>query len=169
MPVSGPEWSDLFSQERLLEDLAACLNSANFAKRQFRDIARIAGLIMPGFPGAAKPMRHVQASSEMFFKVFEDFDPQNMLLDQARREVLDMQLEIVRLRSAMEHAAGQEVIAITPKHLTPMSFPIWAEHLRATTLSSEKWSDMVQKMVVELERDADGEGKRERKAARAGG
>lgn len=168
MPVAGEGWCELFSQDLLLEDLAACLNSANFARRQFRDIARVAGLIIPGFPGAQKPMRHVQASSEMFFKVFEDFDPSNLLLDQARREVLDMQLEIVRLRSAMDHAAGQEVLPITPRHLTPMSFPIWAEHLRATTLSSEKWSDMVQKMVVELEQSADTERKPERKVARAG-
>ncbi len=168
MPVAGEGWRDLFSQDLLLEDLAACLNSANFARRQFRDIARVAGLIIPGFPGAQRPMRHVQASSEMFFKVFEDFDPDNLLLDQARREVLDMQLEVVRLRSAMQHAAGQEVLAITPLHLTPMSFPIWAEHLRATTLSSEKWSDMVQKMVVDLERSADTEKKPERKVVRAG-
>lgn len=154
MPVSGGDWGRLFSLDGLLDDLAACLNSSNLARRQFRDIARIAGLIMPGFPGANKPMRHVQASSEMFFTVFEDFDPGNLLLDQARREVLDAQLEIVRLRAAMTHAASQEMVTIEPRHLTPMSFPIWAEHLRATTLSSEKWLHMVQKMVVSLEHSA---------------
>src|SRR5581483_8255329 len=119
----------LLSTDHLLDDLAACLNMSNLARRQFRDIARIAGLIIPGFPGAKKPARHLQASSEMFFDVFEEFDPDNMLLDQARREVLQNQLEIVRLREALERAAVQRMVLLRPATLTPLSFPIWAEHL----------------------------------------
>jgi ATP-dependent Lhr-like helicase len=153
MRFSEEEWRELLRPEGLLEDLAACINSSNLARRQFRDIARIAGLIMPGFPGASRPMRHVQASSQMFFDVFEQFDPGNLLLDQARREVLDNQLEIVRLRRALEEAWTKRMVILEMDRLSPMGFPIWAEQLRATTLSSEKWSDMVKKMVVLLEEE----------------
>jgi ATP-dependent Lhr-like helicase len=158
--LEAEEWRKLLATEGLVDDLVACLNASNLARRQFRDIARIAGLIMPGFPGAHKPMRHVQASSEMFFQVFEEFDPGNLLLDQARREVLNNQFEVVRLRRAMEAAVSMTMRLVRPITLTPLSFPIWAEDLRATTLSSERWADMVRKMVVVLE-DAAGGSERE--------
>jgi ATP-dependent Lhr-like helicase len=58
------------------------------ARRQFREIARVAGLIFQGYPGQHKAARHLQASSELFFDVFSEYDPENLLLTQARREVL---------------------------------------------------------------------------------
>lgn len=154
------EWRELFSTEGLLDDLLACLNASNLARRQFRDIARVAGLVVPGFPGMKKPMRHLQASSEMFFDVFEEFDPDNLLLDQARREVLNSQLEFARLRGAMERSREQEIVLIRPVggRLTPLAFPIWAENLRATTLSSEKWGEMVRTMSLRLDVATEGSG-----------
>src|SRR5690606_27873933 len=81
-------WRNLLSGDRLLEDMLACLNSSELARRQFRDIARVAGLISQGFPGQATSARHLQASSELFYDVLTQFDPENLLLHQARREVL---------------------------------------------------------------------------------
>lgn len=152
--LSEADWRNLLSPESLLEDLGACMNSSNLARRQFRDIARIAGLIVPGFPGSPKPTRQVQASSQMFFDVFEQFDPENLLLEQARREVLEGQLEIVRLRAAIERMRQQRLICVSLPRLSPLSFPVWAENLRASTLSSEKWGDMVRKMLVRLEEES---------------
>lgn len=148
------QWQALFSADGLVEDLLACVNASTMSRRQFRDIARISGLVLQGFPGAAKPARHLQASSEMFFDVFEEFDPDNMLLEQARREVLESQLELGRLRMAMQRLSAQRLVQRSPAQLTPLAFPIWAEHLRATTLSSESWSDMVAKMALRLEESA---------------
>jgi len=156
----------LLSEENLLEDLLACLNATQMARRQFRDIARIAGLIIPGYPGAARPMRYVQASSEMFFEVFEQFDPGNLLLDQARREVLESQLEVQRLRATMQRLAGMRILLKRLDRLTPLSFPLWAEQLREVHASSERWSDKIAKMVVRLEEAADRESRPRQKRAR---
>jgi ATP-dependent Lhr-like helicase len=155
-------WRELLSPDQLLEDLMACLNSSVLARRQFRDIARVAGLVVNGYPRRSgggekgggrggRPMRHLQASSEMFFDVLEQFDRGNLLLDQARREVLGSQLEVERVRSALERASRSSLRIITLDRLTPLAFPIWAETLRSTQTSSEKWSDLVQKMVARLE------------------
>jgi ATP-dependent Lhr-like helicase len=151
------EWRALLSTDRLLEDLLACLNTTELARRQFRDIARVAGLIMPGFPGQKKSARQLQASSEMFFDVLSEFDPENLLLNQARREVLEAQLEVGRLRSALDRAAARPMSIVTLDRLTPLAFPIWAEHLRAVQLSSEKWSEMVARMAMQLDEAAGGE------------
>ena len=88
-PVDEATLEALLSPAGLFEDLRESLNLGELARRQFREIARIAGLLMPTHPGAQRSMRQLQASSQLFFDVFREFDPENLLLDQARREVLD--------------------------------------------------------------------------------
>jgi ATP-dependent Lhr-like helicase len=147
-----PAWRGLLSTDDLLPDLLACLRTSPLARRHFRSIARIAGLIHPGYPGEAKRTRHLQASSELFFDVFEEFDPANLLLDQAKRETLDQQLEIARVRTALERITSMEIVERSPERLTPLAFPLWAESLRAQQISSESWAQRVRKMAESVER-----------------
>ncbi|MGL5097996.1 MAG: DNA ligase-associated DEXH box helicase, partial [Planctomycetia bacterium] len=147
-------WRDLFALEGLADDLAACLNMGEMAKRQFRDVARIAGLVTPGFPGKSKTSRQAQASSELFFDVFRDFDPGSLLLDQARREVLEQQLDYHRLRAALERMSRQKVRYVRPARLTPLAFPLWAGRLQGQ-ISNEDLHDRIDRMVVQLEAAAD--------------
>ncbi len=157
--LSEDDWRGLLSTAGLLEDLFACLDSTQLARRQFREVARVAGLILPGFPGERKAAKHVQASSDLFFDVFNDFDPSNLLLDQARREVLERQLEVDRLRRTLERLSGLPLVITRPARLTPLAFPMWAESLRDQTLSSEGWSERLSRMVLSLEEAAErGEG-----------
>lgn len=148
------EWRQVFSTEELVHDLLDCLNTTALARRQFRDIARVAGLIFPGFPGAGKTVRQLQASSELFFEVFTQYDPGNLLLDQARREVLDRELEVVRLRETLQRIRSSRIVIVHTEQLTPLSFPLWAESIRTQHISTESWFDRVQRMMVELEHEA---------------
>jgi ATP-dependent Lhr-like helicase len=152
--VDEPGWRAVLSSENLVEDLLESMNATQLARRHFREIARIAGLTHQGYPGAVRSVRHLQASSEMFFDVFEQFDPGNMLLTQAKREVLEGQLEFQRIRGTLVTLSSMKIVIVAPGELTPMSFPLWAESLRATTVSSETWEQRVRKMVVKLEGEA---------------
>src|SRR5690606_15492686 len=58
---------ELFSTDDLLPDVLASLNAGELARRRFREIARIAGLVFSGYPGAPKSARQLQASSALFF------------------------------------------------------------------------------------------------------
>lgn len=148
--ISEAEWRSLMSPENLMNDLMNCLNSTELTKRQFREVARVAGLIFQGYPGAQKQARHLQASSSLFFDVFQKYDPNNLLLSQARKEVLDQQLEINRLEKKLTEIQSQRMVIKYPEKLTPFSFPLWAEALRAQ-VTSEKWSDRIRRMADELE------------------
>ncbi|MBX3359346.1 MAG: ligase-associated DNA damage response DEXH box helicase [Phycisphaeraceae bacterium] len=148
------QWRDILTTDGMLDDLLACLNSTELARRQFREIARIAGLVNQGMPGSPRPSRQLQASSEMFFEVLSEFDPANLLLDQARREVLESQLEIRRLCETLERIARQRLVIVHPRDLTPFSFPLWAESLRATHVTSESWTARIAKMALRLEEQA---------------
>ena len=82
LELTENNWRELLSPDRLLEDLFDCLNSTELVRRQFREVARVAGLVFQGYPGATKSARQVQASSSLFFEVFNKYDPENLLLSQ---------------------------------------------------------------------------------------
>lgn len=144
----------LFSPHGLAEDIPASLNSVEMARRQFREIARIAGLVFQGFPGSAKTAKQLQASSGLFYDVFRRFDPGNMLLLQANREVLDRQLEQSRLAATLRRLDGAKVLIAEPPRPTPLAFPILVDRLRET-MTSENVSDRIKKMSLKLEQEAD--------------
>lgn len=145
-------WQGLLRREGLVDDLVESVNTVEFARRQFRVIARIAGLTQQGFPGQRVRTRQLQASSDMFYDVFSEFDPGNMLIHQAQREVLDEQLELSRLDRALERAAGLSLRIIATDTLSPLAFPLYAERLRATTVTSESWEDRVRKLADQMDR-----------------
>lgn len=144
------QWRKILSPANLVEDLLACMNSTELAKRQFREIARIAGLIFQGFPGRAKSVRQLQASSGLFYDVFSRYDPENLLLQQSRREVLERQLEVSRMTETLEKIAPMRLSILQIKRLSPLSFPLWASFVQAN-VTTEKWTDRIQRMAIQLE------------------
>jgi len=153
-PLRGALDEGLFTTNRLADDIAHCLNSVEMGKRQFREIARIAGLVFSGFPGAQKSARQLQASTGLLYDVFSNYDPANLLLDQARREVLERQLEHARLVETLRALERARVVHRNCERFTPLAFPLMVDRLRER-LTSEKLSDRIQRMQQVLERAAE--------------
>jgi ATP-dependent Lhr-like helicase len=144
----------LLSPEGLLDDMLASLNAAELSRRQFREIARVAGLVFQGYPGQPKSARQVQATSGLLYDVFARWDAGNPLLAQAEREVLERELEYSRLAVAMRRLEGATVVLRRPHRPTPFAFPLMVARLREK-LSSEKLADRVRRMQLEFDRAAD--------------
>jgi ATP-dependent Lhr-like helicase len=157
LPMDEPAWREALSPENLAEDVLACINTGELAKRHFREIARIAGLLIPTRPGAPRSVRQIQASSSLFYDVFKEFDPQNLLLDQARREVLERQLEFARMRRALERAQREQIVTITTERLSTLAFPLWAERIGSQRLRMERPHDRIERLARQLEEAADKE------------
>lgn len=132
------------------EELFAAVNAAELARRRFREIARVAGLIFQGHPGERRSLRALQASAAMFHDVFAAHDPGNRLLAQARSEVLEHELEAPRLRDVLDSLATRTLEVVEIKRPTPFALPLMVERLRET-LSNEKLTDRVARLVEELE------------------
>jgi ATP-dependent helicase Lhr and Lhr-like helicase len=147
IPIQDAIDTNIFSTDHLLDDIYASINSVEMGRRKFRDIAQISGLIFNGYPGKNKKQSHIQASSQLFFDVFNDYDPANLLFRQSFDEVTDFQLEEQRLREALTRINQQEIVVTNPKKYTPLSFPIIVDRTRET-LTSEKFSDRIKKMSV---------------------
>ncbi|OZI34395.1 DNA ligase-associated DEXH box helicase [Bordetella genomosp. 10] len=156
------DWPALFAEAApglleegdLLEDVLASLNAAELAQRRFREIARVSGLVFQGFPGAHKSARQLQASSSLFYQVFREYDPRNLLLTQAEREVLAQELELRRLRQVLARMRSSRLQWQPLARATPLSFPLMVERLREK-LSTEKLAERVARMLADLEKAAD--------------
>lgn len=146
IPVDDSNVNQLFSADNLLQDIQRSVNNTEMAMRCFRDIAVIGGLIAQGMPGEQKKARHLQASASLLFKVFSEFDPENILLRQAYQEVLDKQMEEQRLRAAIRRIQKGKIVLTWPRQYTPLSFPIIADGLNRNNLSSEQMAERIRRM-----------------------
>lgn len=151
IPIDEALAKGLLSPNNLLEDIEASLDASELARRQFREIARISGLVANRFPGGDKSMRQVQASASLIYNVLENYDPENMLLVQAKQEVLRRQLEYRRLHETLERLDAGETHLIKIHRGSPFSFPLLADRFRQT-ISTETFEDRIQKMVRQLEK-----------------
>lgn len=144
---------DLFSTAHLVDDIYQSVNATEMAKRKFREISAIAGLMFQGYPGKYMKTKQLQASSSLLFTVMSKYENNNLLVNQAYQEVLTYQLEEVRMREALARIANQKIIVKKTMKPTPLSFPIMVDRLREQ-LTSEKLEDRIQKMIKQYS-DAD--------------
>jgi len=152
IPLKEALDENLFSTRSLAEDIQASLNSVEMAKRRFRDIAKISGLLFTGYPGREKRERHLQSSSSLLFDVFKEYDPDNLLFQQTYDELLYFQLEENRLRQTLERIQKQNIKIVEPGKFSPFAFPIVVDRLREK-LTSEKLADRINKMKLQLQKD----------------
>lgn len=136
--------------ENLLTDIQASINSTEMARRKFRDIAAIAGLIFKGLPGKKVKEKHLQSSSQLFFNVFHEYESHNLLLLQAFEEVMDFQLEEARLRLALDRIAHQKIVITEPEKPTPFAFPIMVDRTREK-VTSERLEVRIKKMQISFD------------------
>lgn len=143
----------VLSTDALLEDVLDSLNAGEMALRRFREIAQISGLVFGGYPAAQKSTRQIQASSGLFYEVFRRHDADNLLLGQAREEVLRKELEIERLHRQLIKMNGLRLDLHALRRPGPLAFALLVEGMRET-LSTEKLADRIARMVADLEKAA---------------
>jgi ATP-dependent Lhr-like helicase len=149
IPVEEALGDGLLDTHLLEQDVIRGVNSAELARRRFREIASISGLVFKGYPGKAIRDRHLQSSAALLFNVFEEYDPQNILLRQSYEEVIEYQLEMPRLRKALLRMSNQKIHVIRPERPTPFAFPIMVDRLREK-MSSETLESRVAKLTIDF-------------------
>jgi ATP-dependent Lhr-like helicase len=147
VPLQQALQNKLFSIDNLLDDIQQSLNANEMARRRFRDIAHIGGLLFTGYPGQPVKNRHLQANSSLLFDVFSEYEPNNLLVRQAYNEALAFQLEEFRLRAALQRIAKQTIIIKHTTKPTPFAFPILVDSLGREKLTTETLEERVAKMA----------------------
>lgn len=142
------------SRDALAGEILESLNASEMARRRFRDIARIAGLVVTSVPGGRRGARALQASSSLFYDVFRRHDPDNRLLRQAERELLEDELDVRRLHAALDdmNACAFELRRLS--RCSPLAFPLLVERLREK-LTNETLAMRIERMLSQLNAAAD--------------
>lgn len=151
IPLDEAEIRTLFSPAQLGEDIVSSINSTEMARRKFRDIACISGLVFQGFPGKYTANKHLQSSASLFFNVFTDYDPRNLLLRQAYEEAFYQQIEEPRLLAALQRIQQSSIILKRPESYTPLCFPIKVDSLREN-MSTEELGQRIERMTLEADK-----------------
>ena len=148
IPLTEENIHEILSKENLLRDVMASVNSTEMARRKFRDIAVISGMVIRNYPGQQKNNKNLQSSSGLIFNVLEDYDPENLLLKQAYSEVFYQQIDEARLVKSFERIHESEIIIKNSNTFTPLSFPIKVDSLRQS-LSSEDLKARILRMKMD--------------------
>jgi len=141
------EDTSFFSLDNLIDDIQHSLNANEMARRRFRDIAHIGGLVFTGYPGQQVKNKHLQASTSLLFEVFSEYEPDNLLIRQAYNEALAFQLEEFRLRAALQRIQTQNIILKVIERPTPFAFPIMVDSLGRERLTTETMEERIAKMA----------------------
>jgi ATP-dependent Lhr-like helicase len=144
---------DIFSLKNIDRDIMYCVNETEMARRRFREIASIAGLVFSGYPGKPASFKHIQANSSLLFQVFEQYDPENLLLTQARKESLNQQMEQEKFVQAMKKINGLKIVIQHPVQFTPFSFPMMVDRLSRSSISSEPIEEKVARILAQMTTD----------------
>ena len=154
IPMDDAIVYDVFSPDNLSEDINASINGTEMAKRKFRDIACISGLVFQGYPGKYLKNKQIQSSSSLFFDVFESYDSKNLLLRQAYDENFHYQLEEPRLLRALQRIQQSTIVLKSAERFTPFSFPIKVDSMRES-MSSEELEARIERMKAEVFKNLD--------------
>ena len=147
-PESVPQERD--ARAALLHEVLASLNATEMARRRFREIARVAGLIFQSHPGEQRSARQLQASSQLFFEVFRRYDAGNLLLRQADQEVLSQELDVAQLLATLTRMQAQQLMVQPLVRPGPLAFPLMVERFREQ-LSNEALADRIARMLGDME------------------
>lgn len=148
IPLTEENLKQILSKENLIQDVLSSINATEMARRKFRDIAVISGLVIQTYPGQQKNNKSLQASAGLIFNVLEDYDSQNILLKQAYTEVFNQQIDEARLVEAFNRIENSKIILKFANSFTPLSFPIKVDSLRQS-LSSEDLGERIKRMQAE--------------------
>ena len=142
---------DFFSTRNLYEEIKESLNISELTQRRFRGISQVAGLVFKGYPGSKKTANQVQISSSLIYEVFTKYEPDNLLLVQAEREVIEEQMEAPRLTAALKRMRSLELVWMTVKRPSPLGFPLLVERL-SSRLTNESLRDRIERLKQQWDR-----------------
>ncbi len=151
IPLNEENLEKILTRENLMTDVISSINSAEMARRKFRDIAVISGMVIQNYAGKQRSNKSLQSSAGLIFKVLEDYDPNHFLVRQAYTEVFNAQLQEQRLVEAFKRIEKSKIILKFANTFTPLSFPIKVDSLRQT-LSSEGLDSRIQRMIAQAKK-----------------
>ena len=136
LEICTDRWSSIVENDNIDQDLEQALNLSELVRRQFRVTARISGLTFEGYPGRQKSLRMLQTSAGLLYDVLYQYDPEHVLLRQAKDDVLRDEFDVERLSETLRVLEGQPIRVKQISQPSPLALPLVIDRL-SSRLSTE--------------------------------
>jgi len=132
MPLE--DWRLCFEREGAEEDLARALRGSELVKWQFRGVAQTGLMVARNYPGVERKRKQLNWSSEVLFRVLEQYEPDHPLLQEAYRQASHTFLDA---EGAYDFLANCDRLNWRLRELpvvSPFSFPIYASVIKESMM-----------------------------------
>jgi ATP-dependent helicase Lhr and Lhr-like helicase len=124
----------LLSPEDFARDLNESLSRSDLLKYHFRNAAQTGMMVYRNFFGEQKSVRKLQWSSEVIFNVLQQYEPDHVLLREARRDAVHTYIDIEGAQAYLESAARKPMRLHTVDRVPPLSFAMYATKIKEALL-----------------------------------
>ncbi|HMJ66059.1 MAG TPA: helicase, partial [Candidatus Binatia bacterium] len=124
----------LLSPERFSEDLQESLSRSDLLKYHFRNAAQTGMMVYRNYFGEQKSVRKLQWSSEVIFNVLQQYEPDHVLLREARRDAVHTYIDIEGAAAFVKSAVNKPIRLHTVDRVPPLSFAMYATKIKEALL-----------------------------------
>ena len=111
-------------------------------KYHFRNAAQTGLMVYRNFFDEQKPVRKLAWSAEVIFNVLQQYEPDHILLREARREALHTYVDAAGARAFLERQAGRPFRLRLVESIPPLSFAMYATKIKEALLVEDPYETM---------------------------
>ena len=139
-----PNVTDTLEKKAMVSRLEKWITQSQLAKRSFRNVATIAGLIEQQLPGKRKTIKQVTFSSDLIYDVLVKYEPKHILLQATKQDTLDYLVSSDRLETYLDNAKDT-ILHRETSTPTPLSIPLLTT-ANQENISGEALEELLRKL-----------------------
>ncbi len=125
---------ELLSPARFAEDLDESLSRSHLLKYHFRNAAQAGMMVYRNFFGEQKPLRKLQWSTEVIFNVLQQYEPDHVLMREAKRDAVHTYIDIEGAIAFLQTTAAKPMRIKQVHRVPPLSFALFATKIKEALL-----------------------------------
>jgi ATP-dependent Lhr-like helicase len=141
--------ASLFDQDMLGDDLEAWMAESSMLRRNFRNVAVIAGLTPRQQPGAAHSRRQVTVNTDLIYDVLRKHQPDHVLLRAARDDATSGLIDLGRLAGFLGRIRGR-IVHMALSRVSPLAVPVLLEIGRESVRGAATEDALLAELEAEL-------------------
>jgi ATP-dependent helicase Lhr and Lhr-like helicase len=131
---SSQELPALLAAENFARDLDESLSRSHLLKYHFRNAAQTGMMVYRNYFGEQKSVRKLQWSAEVIFNVLQQYEPDHVLLREARRDAVHTYIDIDGALAFLETAARKPMRIRPVNRVPPLSFALFVTKIKEALL-----------------------------------
>ncbi|HEY6228157.1 MAG TPA: DEAD/DEAH box helicase [Verrucomicrobiae bacterium] len=132
--ISEADLAALLSPQNFAEDLNESLSRSDLLKYHFRNAAQAGLMVYRNFFGEQKSVRKLQWSAEVIFNVLNQYEPDHVLLREARRDAVHTYLDLDGALAYLQRMQNLPARLKPVWRVPPLSFALFVTKIKEALL-----------------------------------